>query len=85
MGPGNRIARHSLAECGDASMKLNASGYFRTEKVSGRWTVIDPDGHPFIVSAMNSFRQGKSPNNEKAFLIVFPTAFANCTRNTFLS
>lgn len=56
---------------GDASMKLNASGYFRTEKVSGRWTVIDPDGHPFIVSAMNSFRQGKSPNNEKAFLEKF--------------
>lgn len=52
---------------GDASIKLNASGFFRTEKVSGRSYVIDPDGHPFIVSAMNSFRQGKSPNNEKAF------------------
>jgi hypothetical protein len=52
---------------GDANIKLNASGYFRTEKVNGRWSVIDPDGHPFIVSAMNSFRQGKSPNNEKAF------------------
>ena len=25
------------------------------------------------------------PNNEKAFLIVFPTDCANCTRNTFLS
>jgi len=52
---------------GDATIKKNATGFFRTEKISGRWMVIDPTGHPFIVTAINSFRQGKSPNNEKAF------------------
>lgn len=52
---------------GDASVSLKATGFFRTEKVEDRWLVVDPDGFPFIVAAINSFRQGKSPNNEKAF------------------
>lgn len=52
---------------GDVSIKLKGTGFFRTEKIKGRWRIIDPDGYPFVVSAINSFRQGKSPNNEKAF------------------
>ncbi len=52
---------------GDATIQLKATGFFRTEKIKDRWMVVDPEGYPFIVSAMNSFRQGKSPNNEKAF------------------
>ena len=52
---------------GDASFKQKSTGFFRTEKINGRWMIVDPDGYPFIVSAINSFRQGKSPNNEKAF------------------
>ena len=56
---------------GDATIKKMATGFFRTEKVNSRWMVIDPTGHPFIVTAINSFRQGRSPNNEKAFVQKF--------------
>ncbi len=28
--------------------KLRASGYFRTEKVGGKWWLVDPDGHLFF-------------------------------------
>ena len=52
---------------GNLSVKQKASGFFRTEKINGRWMLIDPDGHAFMVSAINGIRQGKSPNNEKAF------------------
>ena len=52
---------------GDATITKMATGFFRTEKINNRWMVIDPSGHPFIVTAINSFRQGKSINNEKAF------------------
>jgi hypothetical protein len=56
---------------GNLAYKLDATGFFRTEKVKGRWHVIDPEGYPFVVAAINSFRQGKSPNNEKAFVEQF--------------
>jgi len=56
---------------GDLGQKFDATGFFRTEKVKGRWHVIDPQGYPFVVAAINSFRQGKSPNNEKAFVEQF--------------
>ena len=56
---------------GDVSIKLKGTGFFRTEKINGRCMILDPDGYPFVVAAINSFRQGKSPNNEKAFLQKF--------------
>jgi len=63
----NKLSKYG----GDATVRRNATGFFRTEKINGRWNVIDPDGHPFVVAAINSFRQGKSPNNEKAFIEKF--------------
>ena len=57
---------------GDVTESLVATGFFRTEKSGGRWMVIDPEGHPFVVAAINGLRQGKSPNNEKAFNQKYP-------------
>ncbi|MCM2679982.1 beta-galactosidase [Echinimonas agarilytica] len=31
-----------------AGPKLNATGYFRTEKVDGKWWMVDPEGHVFF-------------------------------------
>ena len=59
----NQLSRYG----GYNSIALASTGFFRTEKISGRWNVVDPDGHPFLVTAINSFRRGKSSNNEKAF------------------
>ncbi len=45
---------------GFTAFKKNKTGYFRTEKINDRWWVIDPDGHPFYVMAVNSVRTAKS-------------------------
>jgi hypothetical protein len=49
------------------SVKAKPSGFFRTEKIDGRWWVIDPIGNGFIVKAVNSIRKGGSLNNKLAF------------------
>jgi hypothetical protein len=68
-GKADKLSRYG----GDAARQFKATGFFRTEKIEGRWLVIDPEGHPFIVSAVNSFRQGKSPDNQQAFTAKFGT------------
>ena len=45
-----------------AGPQLKATGMFRTEKVKGRWWLVDPDGHIFFSLGCNYVRlQGKSP------------------------
>lgn len=45
---------------GMASRQLRSSGFFRTEKVDGKWVFIDPHGHPFYSAGMDlvGYRQG---------------------------
>jgi hypothetical protein len=38
---------------GDRSRQLRATGFFRTERVDGRWMFVDPHGHPFFSAGMN--------------------------------
>ena len=33
---------------GRADISLRATGFFRTDKINGRWSLIDPDGRPFF-------------------------------------
>lgn len=58
---------------GDALRTWRSTGFFRTEKVGGRWWLVDPDGHPYVSLAVNSVRPGQSPNNKKAFEETFGT------------
>lgn len=52
---------------GNAGRKMMATGYFRVQKFDGKWEVIDPAGHPFLVSAVNSIRLGNSATNQAYF------------------
>ncbi|WP_440875078.1 beta-galactosidase [Thalassotalea sp. PLHSN55] len=36
--------------------KLEATGYFRTEKVDGKWAMVDPEGYLFFSSALANIR-----------------------------
>lgn len=36
--------------------KLKGTGYFRTEKVDGKWWLVDPDGHVFFSSGIANVR-----------------------------
>jgi len=70
---------------GELTGKTTSSGYFRALKKDGRWMLVDPHGHPFIAAAVNSFRQGKSPDNRKAFADRFghDTAWAGASVRAF--
>lgn len=59
---------------GDKTHQFKATGYFRTEKQGNRNWVVDPQGYAYVVTAVTSIRQGKSPNNQKAFTEKFKTA-----------
>jgi hypothetical protein len=39
---------------GWSKVQLKATGFFRVEKVDGRWWLVTPDGHPYFSMAMNS-------------------------------
>ena len=40
--------------------RVEASGFFRAEKIGERWWLVDPDGYLFISAGVNSVRTGKS-------------------------
>lgn len=44
-----------------------ATGWFRVQKVNGRWWLITPQGHPFISSAVSDFSPGGSDRSKEVF------------------
>jgi len=53
-----------------------ATGFFRVEKLNGRWWFIDPEGHPFLSIGMNGIGPGggggysQAPGLEHVFAII---------------
>lgn len=43
------------------------TGFFRTEKLDGRWWIIDPEGYPFHHRAVVAFSPGTSARQKQAF------------------
>lgn len=58
---------------GFEQIKSAATGFFRTEKMNGKWWVIDPLGNAFVVKAVNSIKIGSSPNNKLALDSIYKT------------
>jgi len=56
---------------GRCDIEWKATGFFRTEKVRGRWWLVDPHGHPFTAISLNSIRSGlrkdRNPTSVAAF------------------
>jgi agarase len=40
--------------------KLNATGYFRTEKVDGKWALVDPEGYLYFATGLDNIRMDDS-------------------------
>jgi hypothetical protein len=38
---------------GDRTRRRHATGFFRTEKIDGKWVFVDPHGHPFYSAGMD--------------------------------
>ncbi|MBU2918838.1 beta-galactosidase [Psychrosphaera sp. F3M07] len=36
--------------------KQTATGYFRTEKINGKWSLVDPEGYPYFVTGLDIIR-----------------------------
>ncbi|MCD7937575.1 MAG: agarase [Tannerellaceae bacterium] len=53
--------------------KVNATGYYRVEKLNGRWWVVDPEGYLNIHTVINSLRPGGSERNKRVFDEKFQT------------
>lgn len=47
--------------------RKDETGFFRTEKVDGRWWIIDPQGYPYIHRAVVAFNPGSSEKQKEAF------------------
>jgi len=56
---------------GSSAGKANATGFFHTRKIDGRWWFIDPDGGRFIHVGVASVSPGKSDINLTALQTKF--------------
>jgi hypothetical protein len=54
--------------------QVDASGFFRTEKIGDRWWCVDPDGYLYFNVALNSISRGGSERNEQALKDKFGTS-----------
>jgi len=66
-----------------AGPKLDATGWFRTEKIDGRWWLVDPDGHLFFSTGIDCIGLGDPTFVDKrekwfAWLPDQQGAFASC-------
>jgi hypothetical protein len=52
---------------GRMDKKEQATGFYYTKKIAGRWWAIDPQGHLFIHNALNALSMGSSDRNKAAF------------------
>jgi len=69
---------------GNKIQQAEATGFYRTEKINGRWWIVDPDGYLFIHKAINSLNRGKSKRNLKAYEEKFDSPVDWMTKTTQL-
>ena len=53
--------------------KVNATGFFRVEKIGDRWWGVDPEGYLYYNVALNSISMGGSERNKEALKTKFGT------------
>ncbi len=73
---------------GYIASKAKATGYFRVEKIDGRWWFVDPDGHLFLstgADAMRSKMGTRVAGRENAFAALPPRDTADETGASFYS
>lgn len=51
---------------GRKDVSLEATGFFRTQKIGDRWWLVDPEGHPFIFKGVTAFSVGHSERQKNA-------------------
>jgi len=64
---GQRVPPSRFGGWKDETRRLDATGFFRTRKIDGRWWLIDPDGYRFLHVAVCSVSPQRGPQFRKAF------------------
>jgi len=62
--------------------KVKATGFFRTERIHGRWWVVDPEGYLNVCRAVNDIQPGKGAISKNAFASNYDNntaAWMSCT------
>lgn len=72
--PGAAIPRSEYG--GDTSRRLAATGFFRTEKVDGRWWLVDPQGYLYFDNSAVAVAPKVFDNNRATFEKKFGTGDA---------
>ncbi len=57
----------------DPSVRRKATGFFRTEKVNGRWWMVDPEGYRHLNMVVVHIGAGNGETNKEAFAAKFGT------------
>ncbi len=50
---------------GRTDMRAEATGFFRVEKIDGRWWFVDPEGYLFVATGINEIGIGKKPASQE--------------------
>jgi len=69
---------------GYLNTQVAATGFFRVEKINGKWWFVDPDGHLFLAAGMNGVRSGRGTrtgDRENIFVILPPKEFRQPARS----
>lgn len=51
---------------GRLDQRTKATGFFRVEKIGGRWWAVDPEGYYFLHNALNDVQPGNSARTQQA-------------------
>src|ERR1035437_8803288 len=76
LGPGDfNYCRYG----GYQGTQAKATGFFRVEKVDGKWWIVDPDGHYFYSAGVDCVTpsSGTSPNGRQGLFAALPPAAAS--------
>src|ERR1035438_4060716 len=76
LGPGDfNYCRYG----GYQGTRAKATGFFRVEKVDGKWWIVDPDGHYFYSAGVDcvTASSGTSPNGRQGLFAALPPAAAS--------
>ncbi|WP_440875097.1 agarase [Thalassotalea sp. PLHSN55] len=60
LGDGELLADRSKFGGWKNGPKLKATGYFRTEKINNKWSLVDPEGYLFFTSGIANVRMSNS-------------------------
>ncbi len=69
---------------GYLNTQVEATGFFRVEKIDGKWWFVDPEGHLFLAAGMNGVNRGsytRTENRENIFSELPPDEFRRPARN----